>query len=309
LVAGANDNPLRSLSAGAGHCKGVFLLQRAALAEIMAHDSGNVATFSWGLSAMRYVRFGTTVLALGLAAVAAPANRAGDKTDDKPGVQVAKEFTMDKLKIGYLLFLPQDYGKSDKKLPLILFLHGAGESDKSGKDLDKVKKHGPPKIVESKKDFPFIVVSPQSPGGGWNVEGLNALLGDILAKYRADPDRVYLTGLSMGGGGTWNLAAAHPERFAAIVPICGAVKQFNDPDKLKEFAGKLKNLPTWVFHGAKDTSVPLARSEMMVKAIKEAGGDPKFTIYPNAGHDSWTEAYNTPELYTWLLEQKRPAQK
>jgi len=252
---------------------------------------------------MRLLHLGLVVIVLGFAA---PGSGAQEKTGDMPGKQVAKEFTKDKIKVGYLLFLPESYGKDDKKYPLILFLHGAGES---GKDLDKVKKHGPPKIVESKKDFPFVVISPQSPGGGWNVDNLDALLADVLAKYRVDPDHVYLTGLSMGGGGTWNLAAAHPERFAAIVPICGAIKQFNDADKLKEFAGKIKDLPTWVFHGAKDKSVPLARSEMMVQALKEAGGQPKFTIYPEAGHDSWTEAYNTPELYTWLLEQKRPASK
>ena len=254
---------------------------------------------------MRLLRLGITTTMLALAGVLVASSRAQDKTGDTPGVQVPKEFAKDKIKVGYLLFLPEDYGKSDKTFPMILFLHGAGES---GKDLDKVKKHGPPKIVESKKDFPFVVVSPQSPGGGWNVEALNALLDDLLARYRVDADRVYLTGLSMGGGGTWNLAVAHPERFAAIVPICGASKQFND-DKLKEFAGKIKDLPTWVFHGAKDKAVPLARSEAIVKAIKEAGGEPKFTIYPEAGHDSWTESYNNPELYKWLLAQKRPAKK
>jgi predicted peptidase len=112
-----------------------------------------------------------------------------------------------------------------------------------------------------------------------------------------DPDRVYLTGLSMGGYGTWSLAAAHPERFAAIVPICGGG---NPAD-----AAKLASLPVWVFHGAKDPTVPLERSKEMVEAIKSAGGNPRFTIYPEAGHDSWTETYNNPELYQWLLEQKK----
>ena len=204
-----------------------------------------------------------------------------------------KEITI-KAKLGYWLFLPADYEKSGKNWPLLLFLHGAGES---GSDLAKVKSHGPPKIVESKPEFPFILVSPQCPGRGWNVDMLNALLDEIVAKYRVDQDRVYLTGLSMGGFGTWTLAALHPERFAAIAPICGG----GNPADAK----KLKDLPIWVFHGGKDTTVPTKRSEEMVEALKAAGGNPKFTVYPEAGHDSWTETYNDPELYRWLLEQKR----
>jgi predicted peptidase len=212
-------------------------------------------------------------------------------------VQQAKTFEKEikvKVKLRYLLFLPDGYGKDEKKWPLILFLHGAGES---GKDLNKVKIHGPPKIVEEKKDFPFVLVSPQSDRGGWNPAVLNALLDDLVATYQVDRDRIYLTGLSMGGFGTWSLAAAYPDRFAAIVPICGGG---NPAD-----AGRLKSLPIWVFHGAKDRAVPLSRSEQMVNAIKKAGGKAKFTVYPEVGHDSWTETYNNPELYTWLLKHKR----
>jgi predicted peptidase len=216
--------------------------------------------------------------------------------DNRP-VQQEKQFEKEvtiKVKLNYLLFLPEGYGKRDQAWPLILFLHGAGES---GSDLAKVKVHGIPKIVETKKDFPFIAVSPQCPGRGWNVDALYGLLEDVIAKYQVDPDRVYLTGLSMGGYGTWALAAAHPERFAAIAPICGG----GSPADAK----KLKNLPIWVFHGGKDTTVPVRRSEEMVQALKELGSSVKFTIYPEAGHDSWTQAYDNPELYRWLLEQKR----
>lgn len=209
--------------------------------------------------------------------------------------QFEKEITV-KVKLKYLLFLPEGYEQGDKKWPLILFLHGAGES---GDNLSKVKLHGPPKIVESKPDFPFIVVSPQSPGRGWNVDALKGLLDEVMHDYRVDSDRVYLTGLSMGGFGTWSLAAAHPECFAAIAPICGG----GNPGD----AAKLKSLPIWVFHGAKDNAVPLDRSQQMVDALKEAGSDVKFTIYPDAGHDSWTETYNNPKLYEWLLEHKRGA--
>lgn len=196
--------------------------------------------------------------------------------------------------LGYLLYLPPGYAGSEKRWPLMLFLHGSGES---GTNLAKVKAHGPPKVVESKPDFPFVLVSPQSAGRGWNPELLNELLDQILRDYRVDPDRVYLTGLSMGGFGTWSLAAAHPEKFAAIVPICGGGNT-ND-------ATKLAKLPIWVFHGAQDKTVPPERSKAMVEAIKAAGGDPKFTLYPEAGHDSWTATYNNPELYEWLLKQKR----
>jgi predicted peptidase len=231
---------------------------------------------------------------LGAAILAGPVT-----ADEAKSGSVQQELTFEKeikvkVKLRYLLFLPEGYDKGEKKWPLIFFLHGAGES---GNDLAKVKVHGPPKIVEQKKDFPFIVVSPQSPRLGWNIDALNGLLDEVVATYRVDPDRIYLTGLSMGGYGTWALAAAHPKRFAAIVPICGGG---NPAD-----AAKLKDLPIWVFHGAKDRAVPLARSEMMVKAIKKAGGNPKFTVYPEAGHDSWTESYDNPELYTWLLKQKR----
>jgi predicted peptidase len=204
-----------------------------------------------------------------------------------------KEITV-KVDLNYLLFLPAGYEQDDKRWPLIVFLHGSGER---GEDVAKVKVHGPPKIVESKADFPFIVVSPQVRRRGWNPDYLKALLDQVLADYRVDRDRVYLTGLSMGGSGTWSFAAEYPDYFAAIVPICGG----GDPKE----ASKLKALPIWVFHGAKDESVPLSRSEEMVKALKEAGADVKFTVYPEAGHDSWTETYNNPELYQWLLSHKR----
>jgi predicted peptidase len=246
---------------------------------------------------MRLTRWALGLLLAGCILAGASRGEAGDKA----GVQVEKQFANDKVKVNYLLFLPEDYGKGDKQWPMLIFLHGAGES---GSDLAKVKKHGPPKIVEKKKDFPFIVVSPQAPDvkTAWQVNTLNALLDDLMTKYKIDPDRVYLTGLSMGGGGTWMWATANPERFAAIVPICG---YRNDPKQ----AARLKDMPIWVFHGAKDTAVPLSRSEVMVKAIMDAGGNVKMKVYPEAGHDSWTETYNNPELYTWLLEQKRPAKK
>ena len=233
----------------------------------------------------RWVSLGA-VLSLALCGTAFADDRQKEK-------EFEKEITV-KVKLKYLLYLPEGYdASSDKKWPLILFLHGAGES---GDDLSRVKKHGPAKVVAN-KELPFIIVSPQSPGRGWNPDTLDALLADVIAANKVDSDRVYLTGLSMGGYGTWALAAAHPERFAAIAPICGG----GDPRS----ANRLKDLPIWVFHGAKDPTVPIAQSETMVKALKEAGADPKFTVYPEAGHDSWTVTYDNPEFYEWLLKHKR----
>jgi predicted peptidase len=204
-------------------------------------------------------------------------------------LEVQVPLTMD-----YLLFLPQDYDKKDS-CPLMLFLHGAGER---GDDLELVKKHGPPKIVETKKDFPFILVSPQcQPKRWWEPLALTALLDDVAAKYKVDEDRIYVTGLSMGGFGTWSLASHTPDRFAAIAPICGG----GEPYWTKRFV----HLPVWVFHGAKDFLVPLRRSEEMVEALNRHGGNVKLTVYPDADHDAWTETYDNPELYEWLLQQKR----
>jgi predicted peptidase len=198
----------------------------------------------------------------------------------------------------YLLYLPKDY-EQKPSWPLMLFLHGSGGR---GDDLTLVKKSGPPKLIEAGKEFPFIVVSPQCPKDRrWEPVELSALLDEISEKHKVDQDRIYVTGLSMGGFGTWSLAAYQPNRFAALVPICGG----GEPITAKLFACA----PVWVFHGAKDTTVPLKRSEEMVEALKKQGGDPKFTVYPEAKHDSWTETYANPQLYEWLLQQKRTAQK
>ena len=196
------------------------------------------------------------------------------------------------LTANYLLYLPKNYTESNQAFPLVLFLHGAGER---GDDLEKVKIHGLPKLVNEGKDFPFIVVSPQCPDLMlWNTDLLSSLLDEIEANYRVDKNRIYLTGLSMGGHGTWSLALAQPNRFAAIAPVCG----WADTTK----ANLIAHLPIWVFHGAKDNVVPVQASESMVMALKNSGSDVKLTIYPEANHDSWTETYNNEELYTWFLE-------
>ena len=196
----------------------------------------------------------------------------------------------------YLLYLPEDYAKDTTlKWPLMVFLHGSGES---GVDLDKVKAHGPPKLIEAGKKFPFIVVSPQAPPQtGWKAEVIKGMIDDIKKKYRVDNDRVYLTGLSMGGFGTWDLSEKYPDEFAAIAPICGG----GDAEK----TWKLRHMPVWCFHGAKDNVVPLASSQVMVDALRKYNKDVKFTVYPDAEHNSWEVTYNNDSLYTWFLAQRK----
>ncbi|PWU17393.1 MAG: phospholipase [Verrucomicrobia bacterium] len=205
----------------------------------------------------------------------------------------------------YLMFLPKDYKASEtKRWPMILFLHGAGER---GTDIWKVATHGPPKHVNEHPDFPFIVVSPQcAEDHSWSNDVLLSLLDGVNRKYRVDTNRVYLTGLSMGGYGTWNLGLAFPEKFAAIAPICGGGNFINVLLSQKEKTAAFKSLPIWAFHGAKDPVVPVSESERMVEAVKKAGiKEVKLTIYPEAQHDSWTQTYANPELYEWFLEHKR----
>jgi len=202
--------------------------------------------------------------------------------------------------IFYHFFLPSDYdSKTGKRWPLLLFLHGAGER---GDDIEKVKTHGPPKLLtdpEKAKDWPFITVSPQSPDGyPWTPQQLIKLLDELEKKYAVDESRVYITGLSMGGYGTWGTLYQFPKRFAAAVPIAAGF----DPEVAETFL----DIPIWAFHGAKDKVVTVDWGSDMVDAIKEKGGKKvKLTIYPDREHDSWTPAYNDPELYRWLLEQKR----
>lgn len=213
--------------------------------------------------------------------------------EELPGKQ--QKCTIERVtRLGYLLFLPQGYSANpDQRWPLILYLHGAGER---GDDLELVKIHGIPKIVEQQPDFPFITVSPQCPGESWWWEHhlmLKALLEEILARYDVDETRVYLTGNSMGGFGAWSLSIAYPEMFAAIAPICGG--------GIAGFAPALKNVPVWAFHGAEDDVVNPEISQQMVDALRACGGDVKFTLYPQVGHDSWTQTYDNPELYEWFL--------
>ncbi len=207
--------------------------------------------------------------------------------------------------LSYLQYLPRGYrAKSSKRWPLMLFLHGSGER---GTDLQRVAVHGPLKPVNQGKNFPFIIVAPQCPAGqAWENDRLIRLLDHCLKRYPADRNRIYLTGISMGGFGAWNLAIAHPERFAAVVPVCGGgdllAVLLADAAQAAEF----KRLPVWAFHGGKDPVVPPTESQRMLTALKQRGAKRlKLTIYPTIQHNAWDNAYNNPKLYAWLLRQAR----
>lgn len=219
-----------------------------------------------------------------------------------PGKQVEQSFrTGDGVTVPYLLSLPQEMeAGSDKKWPTILFLHGRGESRGP---LSIVAKWGPPRMAARGDDLPYIVISPQCPAESrWADDdqqaAVLALLDHLVETQPVDTSRIYLTGLSMGGYGTWKMAAENGKRFAAAAPICGG----GDP----AHAGALKEVPLWVFHGTEDKPVPYQRSVEMVEAIEKAGGTKvRFTTMKHVGHNCWSAAYATPELYQWFDRHRR----
>ena len=219
-----------------------------------------------------------------------------------PGKQVELSHKVsDQQSVPYLLYRPKELdAKADKKWPVILFLHGRGESRGP---LSIVAKWGPPRMAERGDNLPYIVISPQCPASSrWTADeqqaGVLNLLDHISEKYPVDTSRIYLTGLSMGGYGSWKLAADHGQRFAAVAPVCG---RGNPAD-----GGKLKDLPIWVFHGTEDRAVDYQHSVDMVEAIEKAGGKKvRFTSMKHVGHNCWSAAYATPELFQWFDKHRR----
>jgi predicted peptidase len=196
----------------------------------------------------------------------------------------------------FLLYLPKGFSEHPAvRYPLLIFLHGSGES---GTDINKVKANGPPKFLDTRPDFPFIVASPQAPDAdtGFDLAAMNVLLDQLLQNLPIDKDRIYLTGLSMGGIDAYRWAGERPGTFAAIAPISAAGNTYD--------ACKLKNVPIWAFHGGKDENVKTADGQAMVKASKECGGNIKLTIYPELGHSAWEPAYVDPALYEWFLSHR-----
>ncbi|MEM1055961.1 MAG: prolyl oligopeptidase family serine peptidase [Bacteroidota bacterium] len=194
-----------------------------------------------------------------------------------------------------IISLPEDYdADTTRAWPLLVFLHGAGER---GDDLSLVNVHGPVKEREAGRDLPFVIVSPQVPAGGrWTVGRIVAAMDAAMETYRIDEDRVYVTGLSMGGYGTWEAIERIPERIAAALIVCGGGNPIG--------IGAAREVPVWNVHGAMDRVVPISASVVMVDRLRQSGGTVRFTVYPDARHDAWSETYANPEVYEWLLSHR-----
>lgn len=216
-----------------------------------------------------------------------------------------------------LVAQPADRAANPGRHPLLLFLHGAGER---GAQLEAVTRYGPPRLLAGGAELSppeqalaedmaerFVVVAPQCPHYEiWDEGALLRLLDEIRGGANVDPARVYVTGLSMGGFGAWTLGLRHPERFAAVVPICGGGR-IRDVTSAADRQGQaLRTLGVWAFHGARDGVVPLEESRRIIDALQQVGAtDTRLTVDPEAGHDSWTAAYGNRELYSWLLRHRR----
>ncbi len=195
-----------------------------------------------------------------------------------------------------LLFLPEDYVASGPAQPLLVHLHGAGER---GNDLAVVRRESLPRRIDEGFHLPAVVASPQCPPGhSWDSQQVMAVIDHLQREFNIDSRRIYLTGYSMGGYGTWKTAALNPERFAAIVPICGGGET--------DWATQLSGMPVWAFHGQRDESVPVTETTKMIDAIELAGGTPQLTVYPEGRHNVWDDVYQNNTLFTWLLSHQLP---
>lgn len=203
----------------------------------------------------------------------------------------------------YQLYLPPEYGvDTNQTWPLILTLHGASTR---GDDPGAILKGDLPSVLEEGVEYPFIVVSPLCPRETWwsdHLAAIDVLLKEVCDRYAVDLTRISVTGVSMGAYGVWHLGAVYPDRFSALVPISGGAAWFYGfPQRVRTF----HNLPVWVFHGEKDPIIPLREAVALVEEMKAGGANPKLTVIPDGGHDIWRQVYHTPDLMTWLLEQKR----
>jgi len=219
--------------------------------------------------------------------------------DNQKGFQVE---IRDSEGYNFLFFLPQNESESiNGKLPAILFLHGIGER---GNDLQILKREGLPKILDGDKNFPFIVISPQCPlSTEWyytnedNIRSINIMLDDAIKRFPIDTTRIYITGLSMGGIGTWYFAINSPNRFAAMAPVAFRGDGWSPCPAI--------GIPAWGFHGALDNVIPLSSAQNIVDAFEACGGNITFTVYNDASHDCWTRTYNNSQLYSWFLNYKK----
>ncbi|MDC6389812.1 PHB depolymerase family esterase [Maribacter sp. PR1] len=199
--------------------------------------------------------------------------------------------------LNYYLYYPPNYKiETNKKFPILLFLHGGGEIEP---DDDKNKRIPPPKLILEGKDFPFIILAPQNSFAKkwWNTRAVKQLLDSVIVNNRVDTQRIYLSGISRGGGAAWEMAVQYPETFAAMAVVCGMT-----PVPYASWINR--KMPIWVFHGEEDPVIPVQESEEMVEKLKSLGYDVKFTKYEGVGHNAWSRAYATEELYEWMISQK-----
>ncbi|MBT4692228.1 MAG: phospholipase [Planctomycetaceae bacterium] len=220
-------------------------------------------------------------------------------TDAVPGKQVQQSTTIvtdgEKSSIPHWTYLPKSYNDNTKQaVPLLLFLHGAGES---GDDLNQVLQWGPPKRIIEGNHYPLVIVSPQCPDRkiGWNGKQLVMLIDELVGKYNIDRRRIYCTGLSMGGAGTFRIMETAPRLLATAVPICGRGNIEN--------ARKMTHQSVRIYVGSEDGV--LQTNQQITTAIKKAGGDVTLTVYDGVGHVCWPAVYEDPKFYQWLLTQKR----
>jgi len=223
---------------------------------------------------------------------------------DTGGVHKAYPLGESNAEFGHYVYTPGGYENDGPEYPLIIFLHGWGERGDSGVDdkiLERILSHGPPKLIKLGQwdpKYPFIVVSPQLVSEYWPTEKVHSFIEYLIENYQINTNRIYLTGLSLGGGGSWYYVGEIENNYAAaIVPICGSGNEY--------LVNNLRKVPIWAFHGAKDVTIALKESEKMVNAVNDAGGNAKLTIYPESGHDCWTETYNNEEVFKWLLSHRK----
>ena len=269
---------------------------------VVREQQRRLADFAWSQTVHGFSRSGDGAVLLAWLHEIGPGQvvteLTGPESRDERWQHELKRRTGNLTPLQYFVRMPAGAdGGEPKKWPTIIYLHGAGDR---GWDVAELAFSPIVKYAKGRTDFPFILIAPRCPAADWwprLVPELEDFLDEIVAKYPIDTERIYLTGLSMGGYGSWRLAAEHPERFAAVVPICGG----GDP----QYVERIRDLPIWDFHGAKDRTVPIEQSYEMVEALRKVHGRVHFTVYAEAGHNCWDQAYNTDQLYSWMLRQSR----
>lgn len=261
---------------------------------------------------MNQTRLLTALLLLSALAIIARANSRDDKTSFSE-----RTITDGAASYRYKVFVPANWTRK-KKWPIILFLHGAGE--RGDDNIAQTRIGIGPGLERQKEKFQAVVVLPQCPKARWwsepemQARALKAF-AQAAKEFNGDASRSYLTGLSMGGYGSWAIAASNPKRFAALAVICGGIRAparaglVNNPldvgdNPYASAARKIGKVPIWIFHGGADPLVPVTESRKMVEAFKALGWSTRYTEYDGIGHNSWDKAYAEPEIFSWMLAQK-----